>query len=106
MSVSDAGSDDFFATTVGEVGNGGIDTELVLIGKLDSHIDDDHLIFVFESHTVESHLFHTTEGYDAKSLLRKWFGTFFFVSEVFFECLSRCEKWIGSFWFVGVFEEK
>ena len=96
--MGDAGSDYFFATTVGEVGNGGVDTELVLIGELDPHIDDDHLIFVFESHTVESHLLHTTEWYDTEGFFAEWLRTFFFFSEVFLQCLSGCEKWVGSFW--------
>ena len=99
MSVGDTGSYHFLSTTVGEVGDGGVDTELVLIGKLDPHIDDDHLILILESHTVESDLFHTTEWYDTEGFFTQWLGTLFFFSEVFFECLSRCEKWVGSFWF-------
>jgi hypothetical protein len=94
MTMSDTGSDDFFATTVGEIWDRGIDTILILIRKLDPHIDDDHLIFIFESHTVESHLFHTTEWYDTECFFGKWFDPFFFFSEKFPECLNRREKWI------------
>ena len=94
MPMSDTGSDDFFPTTVGKIGYRRVDTILILIRKLYSHIDDDHLIFIFESHTVESDLFHTSKRDDPKSSFCKRFDSLFFLSEKFFECLSRREKWI------------
>jgi hypothetical protein len=106
MTVSDTGSDDVFPTTVGEIGDRRVDTILVLVGELDPHIDDDHLIFVLEAHTVESDLFHTAEWYDPECLFAEWFSTLLFVSEKFPKCLYWCEKWIGSLRSERIFEEK
>ena len=96
VSMSNTDSYDLLSTTVGEIWNRGINTILILIWELDSHIDDDHLIFIFESHTVQPDLLHTTEWYDAKGFFGEWFDTFFIGSEELLESLGRCEKWIRS----------
>ena len=106
MSMCDTRSDDFFPTTVRKIRDCRIDTILVLIRKLDSHIDDDHLIFIFKSHTVKTYLFHPTKWNDSKSSLRKRFYSLFFFSEEFLECLSRCKKWIGSLRSEWILKEK
>jgi len=61
--------DNFFSLAVGKVWYRTIDTKLILIGKLETHIDDDHLILVFKSHTVEAYLLCSTEWDHTKGLL-------------------------------------
>lgn len=75
--MGDTDSDDFFATTIGEIWDRTVDTILVLISELETHIDDDHLIFIFESHTVETDLLRSTKWDDAKSSLLEWLGSLF-----------------------------
>lgn len=106
MTMGDTGSDNFFSSTIWKVWNRRINTKLVLVRKLDSHIDDDHLIFIFKTHTVEPYLFHPTKRDNSKSPFRKRLYFFFFFTEKFLECLSRCKKRIRSFWSKRVFEEK
>ena len=96
MTMGDTRSDDFLPTTVRKIWNRRIDTELILIWELDTHVDDDHLILIFESHTVKSYLLHTTKWYDTKSFFGKGFDTLFIGSEELLERLCRCEKWIRS----------
>ena len=66
MPVRDRDADDFFAADVREIGYGAIDTELVLVGELKTHIDDEYLVLVLESDTVKSDLLGSTEGDDPK----------------------------------------
>jgi hypothetical protein len=94
MSMSDTNSDDFFSFTVCEIRDRRIDTELILVGKLEAHIDDDHLIFVLESHTVETYLFSSTEWYDTQGFFFKWLCSLFWDMEELLECLLRREEWV------------
>ena len=106
VSMSNTDSYDLLSTTVGEIWNRGSNTILILIWELDPHIDDDHLIFVFESHTVQPDLLHTTEWYDAKGFFGQWFDAFFIGSEELLESLSRCEKWIRSLRSIRIFKDE
>jgi hypothetical protein len=92
MSVGDTDSDDFLPLTVCEIRNRTVDTELVLISELETHIDDDHLILIFESHTVETYLLCSTKRDNTKCLLLEWLRTFFWNMEELLECLVWCEE--------------
>jgi hypothetical protein len=98
MTMGDTDSDDLFPTTVGEVWDRTVDTILVLISELETHIDDDHLIFVFESHTVETDLLRSTKWDDAEGASLEWFWSLFGDMEEFFHRLNRSEKRKRFFW--------
>jgi hypothetical protein len=106
MSMGDTGSDDLLATTIREIWDRTVDTILILVRELETHIDDDHFIFVFESHTVETNLLRTTEWYDSQGSFFEGFGTLLWYMEKFSECLSWREKWIWSFWLEAILIDK
>ena len=93
MPMGDADSDHFFPTEVCKIRDGRIDTVLILIGKLESHVDDEHFIFIFEDHRVESDLFTSSEWDDTKCSFLEWLHTVLRKSEILFQGLIRCETW-------------
>lgn len=93
MSMSDAGSDDFLATAISEVRDTAIDTILILIRELESEIDDDHLVLILESHTVQPDLLDSSEWDDSKGFFLEMLGSIFVSSEIFLEGLLRSGKW-------------
>ena len=92
MTVSDTGSDDLLPTTIGEIWDRTVDTVLVLISELETHIDDEHLIFVFESHTVETDLLRSTERDHTQCPLLEWLRSLLWDVEELLECLLWCEE--------------
>ena len=92
MSVCYTDSDNFFALTVGKIRDRTVDTELILVSKLETHIDDDHLILILESHTVEAYLLSSTEWYDTTCCLLKWLDSLLWYMKELLECLLRCEE--------------
>jgi hypothetical protein len=79
---------------------------LVLISELEPHIDDDHLIFVLEAHTVQSHLLSSTEWDHTKCSLFERLRTLLWDMEELLECLLWCEKRIGPLGPEAIFEDK
>jgi hypothetical protein len=92
MTMGYTGSDDLLPTTVGEIWDRTIDTVLVLISELETHINDEHLIFVFESHTVQTNLLSSTEWDNAKCSLLEWLRALLWYVEELLECLLWCEE--------------
>jgi hypothetical protein len=65
---------------------------LILIGKLESHVDDEDLVFVLEDHRVQPDLFTSSEWYDSECAFFEGFDSLFWECEVLLQCLCRCEE--------------
>ena len=106
VSVGDTYSYNLFPTTIGKVWDRGVDTKLVLIRKLKTHINDKHLILILKTHTVESYLLSPSKRDDSKCFFCERFRTLLWNMEIFFESLLWGEKWIRPFRTKTIFEKK
>ena len=66
---------------------------LILVRKLESHVDDEHLTIVLKSSTVETDLFNPSKRNDTKGVFGGGGRMKLLIAEVFSERFLRSNEW-------------